>query len=326
MTQPSVLLTFRAENVRSFRDRSTRDARDICLGGRCCAVRPLAGRSNPIDVLPVAAIFGGNASGKTNVLKAMDDMRMHVLHSFRQAPTAGLPHAPFRLDPATAEKSSTFEIEIVVEGIRHDYGFELTRERVIRESAYRYPRGRAALLFERQGDKVEFGPAERARSRAVRDLLRPNALFLSTAAQANHPILLTLYEWFSRNLLLAEASSRAPRQAFTLKILEEDSEMAARVLDLLRAADLGITGARKYELDEETRERLQQVARLLVGQEEAEAPPVEPLLEDLMLLKHHGDAGEIQFGPHDESLGTLVWFGLVRPVVDALANGSVLRR
>jgi hypothetical protein len=325
MNKPSVLLTFRAENVWSFRDAFELEMLGTAVSEKGVA-RPVPWREggSPIDVLPVAAIFGANASGKTNVLRAMDDMRMHVLRSFRLAPTAGLPYTPFRLDPSTAKKPSRFEVEIVLEGVRHDYGFVLDRERVIREWAYRYPRGRAALLFKRTGDKVEFGPAERARSRAVRDLLRPNALFLSTAAHANHPILVHLYEWFSRNLLLAEAASRAPRQAHTLKILEEDSEMATNVLDLLRAADLGITGARKYELDEEMQERFQQVARILAGQEEAEAPPVEALLEDLMLLKHHGDAGEVEFGPHDESLGTLVWFGLVGPVMDALADGSVL--
>jgi hypothetical protein len=252
----------------------------------------------------------------------MNDMRTLVLQSFRQTPTSGMPQVPFRLDPACAKRPTRFEIDIVLEGIRHEYGFEFDRERVTQEWAVRYPHGRAALLFDRRGDKVELGPVERAKSRAIREMLRPNALFLSTAAHANHPILLKLYEWFSRNLLLAEAASRASRQAFTLQILEGDDN-GESVLELLRAADLGITGARKYELDDESRERLSRVARILAGEEEAEGPPLEPLLEDLMLLEHHGAAGDVEFGPHEESLGTLVWFGLVGPVIDALARGAV---
>ena len=320
---PSVLLSFRARNVRSFRD-------DLELSMLATAVSendvrrsvPWREGGMPIDVLPVVAIYGANASGKTNVLRAMHDMRTLVLQSFRQAPTAAMSHVPFRLDPRFVKKPSRFEIEIVLEGVRHQYGFEFDRERVIEEWAYRFPHGRAALLFERQGDDVEFGPAERTKSRAVRELMRPNALFLSTAAHANHPILMKLYAWFSRNLVLAEAGSRASRQALTLKILEEDN--GEFVLDLLRAADLGITGARKYELDEEIRERLRQAARILAGEEEAEGQPIEPLVEDLMLLEHRGAAGDVEFGPHDESLGTLVWFGLVGPVIDALKRGAVL--
>jgi hypothetical protein len=219
----------------------------------------------------------------------MHDMRFLVLQSFRQAPTAEMPHRPFRLDPACEDRPSRFEIEVVLEGVRYEYGFEFDRERVIEEWAFRYPRGRGALLFERRGDAVEYGATERARSRAVRQLLRPNALFLSTAAHANHPILLKLYEWFSRNLPIAEAASRASRQAFTLQILEDESKRES-ALELLRAADLGITGARKYELDEETRERFRRIARILAGEEEAEGQPAELLLEDLMLLQHRGVA------------------------------------
>jgi uncharacterized protein len=319
----SVLLSFRGRNVRSFRDEFELSMLATTLSEKEVR-RSVSWREGgtPIDVLPLAAIFGANASGKTNVLRAMHDMRMLVLQSFRQPPTAKMPHVPFRLDPACAAKPSRFEIEIILEGVRHEYGFEFDSERVLEEWAIRYPHGRAAVLFERRGDEVEYGATARTKSRAVGELLRENALFLSTAAHANHPVLLPLYEWFSRNLLLADAMTRAWRQAYTVQILEEDSN-GQLVLDLLRAADLGISGARKYEVDDETRERLRRVARILAGEEEAEGQSLEPLLEDVMLLEHRGAAGAVEFGPHEESLGTLVWFGLVGPVIDALARGAV---
>lgn len=322
--EPSVLLSFSGRNVRSFPDEFEFSMLATTLAEKS-ARRSVHWREGgtPIDVLPAAAIFGANASGKTNVLRAMHDMRTMVLQSFRQAPTAGMSHVPFRLDPACADKPSRLEIELVLDGIRHDYGFEFNRERVIEEWAFRYPHGRAAVLFERSGDEIVFGSAERAKSRAVREFMRPNALYLSTAAHANHPILLKLYEWFSRNLLLAEAGSRASRQAFTAQILDRDEDTRESVLELLRAADLGITGARKYEFDEETRERLHRAARILAGEEDADGLQVEPLLEDLMLLDHRGVTGNVEFAPHEESLGTLVWFGLVGPVVEALSRGAV---
>jgi uncharacterized protein len=321
---PSVLLSFRARNVRSFRDEFEFSMLATALS-EAGVPRSVRWRDSDatIEVLPAAAIFGGNASGKTNVFRAMDDMRTIVLQSFRQAPTRGMPHRPFRLDPASLGEPSRFEIDLVIEGVRHQYGFEFDQHGVIEEWAFRYPHGRAAALFVRSGDHVELGSAERAKGRAVRELMRPNALFLSTAAHANHPILLKIYRWFSRNLLLAESASRAARQAYTVNMLEDD-ETSRAVIALLQAADIGISGARRYELDEETRERMQRIERLIAGEEDAEGVAIESMLEDLILLQHRGTDESVEFGPDEESRGTLVWLGLIGPVVAALANGSVL--
>jgi hypothetical protein len=324
----SVLLGFRAENVRSFRDEFGLSLIATALA-ESHAKRSVAWREGgkPIDVLPVAALFGANASGKSNVLRAMHDMRGFVLHSFRQGrPTGGLPQRPFRLDEESQARPSRFEIDIVLAGIRHQYGFTVDGERVLDEWAVRFPKGRAVTLFSRNGDDLEVGAPERAKSRAVRELLRPNALFLSTAASANHPVLLPLYNWFERNLLLAEARSRDTRQALTTKMLD-DPDFEARVLEFLQAADLGIAGAVKRELDPEVKERLERAVRILAGEEgeDPDGPSERPVFDDTYgaQLLHEGAKGAVEFATHDESLGTLVWFGLVGPVIQALTYGSV---
>jgi AAA15 family ATPase/GTPase len=321
-SNPSALISFKAENVRSFRDEFELSmlATTLSEKGVPRAI-PWREGGSELEVLPLAAIFGANASGKTNVLRAMNDMRTLVLQSFRQTPTSSMPHVPFRLDERHTGEPTRFEIDIVLEGIRHEYGFEFDRRRVLREWAYRYPHGRPALLFDRHEDVLDFGPVERVKSRAARELLRPNALFLSTAAHANHPLLLRLYEWFDRNLLLAEAPSRVPRQAYTIEMLEGDKRDL--VLDLLRAADLGITGAKRYDIDDDTREKLNRVVRILAGEDDADSVGLEPLLEHLMVLEHQGADGPIEFGTDEESLGTLVWFALVGPIVDVLSRGAV---
>src|SRR5262249_28631239 len=159
---------------------------------------------------------------------------------------------------------SRFEIDLVLDGIRWEYGFTVDDERVLEEWAYRSPRGRSALVFHRELDDVQLGPSDRAKGRAVIELLRPNALFLSTAASANHQTLSPLYAWFERNLVLAEADSRPFRQALTTEMLDDDNPiMRERVLALLRAADLGVTGAKKHALDPIMRERLQRAVRIL---------------------------------------------------------------
>ena len=123
---------------------------------------------------------------------------------------------------------------------------------------------------------------------------------------------------------MAEAGSRPFRQAFTTQLLGQEAHRES-VLALLRAADLGVTGARQHDLDPVMKDRLQRAARILAGVEtEPENSDDSPSFEELgVRLVHRGAGGEVELDPGDESLGTLVWFGLVGPVVDALADGAV---
>jgi hypothetical protein len=100
----------------------------------------------------------------------------------------------------------------------------------------------------------------------------------------------------------------------------------ARVLRLIQAADLGITDIESVKPDPEAVERIQQAMRILSGTEQAGdgAAEVDFIVDDLLRLTHCGDAGCKSFDREDESLGTLVWVGLIGPVIDALDAGSVL--
>jgi len=187
-------------------------------------------------------------------------------------------------------------------------------------------------VFRREGPDVTLGQRNRAKGRAVLEILRPNSLLLSAGAAllsagaaANHPDLAPLWRWFADNLLLAEASSRGRRWAYTAGMLL-DEQHHDQVLRLLRAANLGITDARVREADAELLERLKRATRITQGREDeledkdSEASTLEPGV----VLSHRGPAGPVEFGADEESHGTMVWFGLAGPVVHALASGSVL--
>lgn len=323
-TKASMLLAFTARNAYSFRDlvefSMLATARSEPGVPRLI---PWREDGKPIGVLPVASVYGANASGKTNLLKAMRDLRSLVINSFRHSrPTGSLLRRPFRLDPASRETSTEFTISVVIEGIRWEYGLEYREHQVIEEWAYRYPRGRANLVFHRELESVNLGAEDRAKGRAAQELLRPNALFLSTAAAANHPALFTLYEWFDRNLLLADERNRELRQRFSARLLE-DSALAARTLALLKAADLGVTGARVKDLDPEVKVR---VTRMVEAATEDDELPLDLDLDEVadVTLTHAGVAGDVEFDLADESLGTQIWLGIVGPVVETLAQGTVL--
>ena len=208
----------------------------------------------------------------------------------------------------------------------HNYGFEVSNERVVEEWAYRYPHGRSALLFHRLEAEVRLGAAARPKGRAAVGILRPNALYLSTAAYVDHPALLPLFEWFGQNLLLADVDTRPFRQALTTHMIEDEKYRTA-ILELLHAADLGISDARRIEPDPVQRERVRMAVRILQGDEEpGEARDHIDTAEVMsgISLTHPGASGDVEMDSDDESIGTLVWFGLIGPVLNVLESGSVL--
>jgi len=336
----TMLLAFRASNVRSFRDRF-----DLSLQATAIAEENVA-RSIPwrhgdtasgrVKVLPAAGVFGANASGKTNVLRVMDDMRDFVNMSFpesvrhrgRKDRTLRAWRRPFRMDGQSEGEPSYYEVDIVIDGVRYEYGFEVDDHEILSEWAYKYPRGKAATIFRRDGDELEVktpgaGPAKR--------LLRRDALFLSLAQAVEYEELEPLYKWFRNNLILAAASSREARWRDTVNLMTNDLRRR-QVLDLLRVADLGITDATPQSPDPKQIERVRGIMKALRTAMPDDFPDVgEEDFSDFELnaavglfLSHKGANGHVQFDASDESLGTLVWLGLIGPVLEALANGTVL--
>jgi uncharacterized protein len=321
----SMLLTFRGQNARSFRDPFELSLLSTRLS-EPGVIREIEWREDgrPVGVLPSAGIFGANASGKSNLLRALKDMRRLVLTSFRgNTPDGAVETHPFLLGEDEGKVPTSFEVELVLDGIRHDYGFVVDIDGVREEWARSYPRGRAVTLLQRNDDRIHLGAEQRGKGRAALEILRPNALFLSTAAAINHPIFLPIFRWFQRNLSFADVDSRTNRQVITAEMLE--GERRSQVLALLREADLGISDVSRRALDPEYKEKLRKV--ISIFWEEAEPVDLEELgIRDFKVgLKHRARGREpVELPEEDESRGTLVWFGIVGLVSETLREGSVL--
>lgn len=301
-----MLLRFRVANVRSLRDEQELSfAVPAETDGGAARALPLSdGRS--LDLYPVLGVFGPNASGKSNVIAALRTMREAVLSSYGEWTSyRGLPRDAFALDPEAAAESSFWEVDFVLEdGVRWTYGFELGDTRVESEWLHAYPKGRRQVWFDRDATREkEFDfPAERVQDRArLARTTRPNALLLSRAAADNHPQLMRIFRWFRDNLWdVTPETERPQREAYTARRLL-DPRARHRIEELLRVADLGITGAE-------------------VEQRPGEAPKVR--------LRHAGqgpDGGEsVPVDWEKESFGTRSWFALIGPVLLALDEGAVL--
>lgn len=322
----NVLLRFESSNFRSFRDPFELSLLATRLADPW-VVRTLdwrhGGRS--LDFLPVAVILGANGSGKTNVLRALAHMRNVVVYSFREGdPTAGMPREPFALDQKHSSLPTTFEIDVAIDHIRYSYGFEIDSRSVLHEWAYWFPKGKASLLFERKGEEVVTGPSLGVHGRQVASFMRPNALFLSTAAATNSEELTPLFGWFKNSLNLATPGNALARQQHTAK-LAADSHMKQLILELLRVADLGISDIRieKQRIDPESELRFRRVMEIL-NEGRGVDPDDESFETTQLLLEHQGAGVNVFFNDDAESLGTMAWLGLVGPVIETLSEGSVL--
>lgn len=312
------LVAFKVRNIRSYRDETTLSLQATRVANEDVVRTIQTAAANPERLLPVGGVFGGNATGKSTILKAMAGMRAVVLGSFRN-PSARVHRRPFLLHPNKVEASSEFMVELILNGVLWQYGFEFDEQRVWREFAFHYPRGRQALVFEREQQVLTFGPAFRSVGSSLRPLLRENALLLSIVGAAAENAISPLFEWWLPNMVLAASHNRPMRSTFTAELAKADATRG-RVLQLLRAADLALTDVKVVKPNAEMLDRLK---RAMSALEEGEPSDDEMVLDRVdMVQLVHGNG--VAFDPNDESTGTQVWVGLIGPVLDALDHGNLL--
>ncbi|WP_194834601.1 ATP/GTP-binding protein [Nocardia sp. XZ_19_369] len=198
--------------------------------------------SGPVAV-PVTAIHGSAAAGKTNLIDALAQMRDAVLHSVTGwDPYAGPVRAPHLGFP---DRPSEFVVGFVAEGVPYTYGFRLDNADVTAEWLYTQPRSRKRIVFERNGEQIKIGPmfeAARYGIAALVPLVRPNALLLSLAGQMYADALVPAYRWFESMLEVQLGPAEPAAIAHRLgSHLSRSPENAGRLLLLLRTAGLGIT-------------------------------------------------------------------------------------
>ncbi|MFE3825823.1 ATP/GTP-binding protein [Streptomyces sp. NPDC059092] len=278
--------------------------------------------------VPVVAIYGTNASGKSNVIDAIRWMRGAVLSSFGQwDPAGGVPRRPFALRRDTSSLPTSFVMDFALNGVRHEFGFSVDDERVTEEWLYYYPERKANRLYERKADSsVVFGRSLTGRKKIISELLRPNSLYLSVAAAQGHVHLGAVYQWFQSGLRMATDGNFRARLKQTVDLLSVDDrrkESAVPVLELLRFADLGVSGLEVGEPDEAVMDEYHRITQAmkdaLGGRVQIEKP-----WTNAVRVEHRTSEGVFPLDLAQESSGTRTWIGLMGPVLATLVDGSVL--
>lgn len=252
------------------------------------------------SVLPATVIYGANASGKSNVMDAVRIMKDMVLRSHtRGEPGGGVPRQPFRLDPACAGEPSRFEIDFVLDGVRHHYGLEASNDAFVSEWLYAFPKSHRRMLFEREGSEFHFGRSLKGRTGVIKDLTRPNSLYLSAAAQNGHEQLSRVFEYF--RVIINGISISGEVAPLRLA----DKKLDSRVVEFLGKIGTGVVGYRhkEKEIPEEIRAIQQEIATILKGSMGIDIPT--DAMETAIELAHRDRNGnDVYFDLDLESAGT----------------------
>lgn len=322
-----MILRFAVKNFRSLRDEQ-----ELSLIGtetlKDHASTLIKCDGIPAGVLRCAAIFGANASGKTNVLKAIDFMVDCIRDSQNKWPPEGaIPRTPFLLDESRDQPSS-FRLDFILDNTRFEYGFTIDSTSVLEEYLDAWvPGGRKTKWYDRKANqKMDFGKKLTGENRTIENLTRANSLFLSAAAQNNHAMLSPIYTWItSRIQVLGDV--RAALNLATVKSCVDDPQVKAWVLNLLTTADLGIVD---FELKDEA---LDQSDPFLVALKKAiaetakEIPSLPPFPEKFQTVRllHKAKGGQrVPVSITEESSGTSAYLGLLGPCLETLKFGGLI--
>lgn len=147
----------------------------------------------------ILGIFGGNAAGKSNIIKAIEFCRLLILSSHTFTPTDSFKFTPFKFADI---HPSEFYINFVTEGIEYEYSFIIENGIISKEELYYYPNRRRAKIFTREHQKFSFGKGIFTRPNELALNTGSNTLLLSRAAVSNRPVAQKIYQYFSEKILI----------------------------------------------------------------------------------------------------------------------------
>ncbi len=318
-----MLIEFRVENFRSLRqeqvlslvaskDKTLQDTHTVSTGLKAAP-----------RLLRSAAIYGANASGKSNLLKALQYMRGVVAESATVIqPGQAFALQPFRLDAQSATKPTAFEVTFIIDGVRYQYGFSMTTQRIVGEHLLVYKAFKPQRWFERHFDAqtgkdvYEFGSGLKGPKNLWEGATRPNALFLSMAVQLNSDALRPIFDWFVNELVIFNEQAQLSPQV-SIQMLRQ-TEGRRQICDFLSAADMSIA-----DIEVVTRKVPGQAVHFDLAAGKTEVPN-EEVEKHQLRFSHLTEKGQAVFDLMDESNGTRNLLFLAGPVLDILRKGLTL--
>lgn len=326
-----MLIEFKCSNFRSFKD-------EACLSmlpvnaykehpDNMAPVRPAG--TNASGVLSAAVIYGPNASGKTNLLRAMDFARGIVLG---QVPLGrGGARESFVYN---AGEPSLFAFSVLLGDTRFNYEFVIDDRGVIRETLRSQPKSEK-LVFERYlSDDGAYEVKQGSTYSGISSRLKgftDNGLVIGLLSKFGIVDCATVFDWFVDGLRVYDHAQPVDYGILLEKLKDLGEDGFSKAVAAVKSADLGITGAQLAvsDLADEEREtqrvatdKVKAIFEALTGKD---IEDIKPSDKKITFQFQHVIAGRrVGFGFEDESLGTVTMLNLAADFLDAIAEGKTL--
>lgn len=310
-----MLIQFRFKNFKSFRDDTILDLTATKITEHSNRVIQIGAEK----LLPTAAIYGANASGKSNVIKAFRYMSTYVVESFayggeaddKKSKTKRPKHTPFLFDNTSKDAESSFEVYFITseeDGCKsYNYGFTLNQNGVVEEwlnskakTAREYK-----TIFYRNKEELDLSGLPPKNQEVIRMSLYDEALIVSLGAKQRIAKLKFIRDWFYNTNFTNFGNP--VENAFLSSLIPDgfadEESVQKKVIDYFAAFDLSIIGFKTETIkseDDVEHVKIDAIHRI-IGSENTATIPLQ-----------------------DESDGTLKMFALYPALQDTLDSGSIL--
>lgn len=282
------------------------------------------------DLLKIAAIYGPNASGKSNLIKALELTR-DIASRRPSAQLSPLPIKPFRFDPLLANQPSRIELHFVCEGQRYEFQWAATAERIMEERLVAFPMGKETLMYNRHyaagKDEYIFGKLEGGRDlrQTWQRLTGSQSFFIAQAVANSSESLQQLrrpFNWLLYGVSVVHNDMRGWAQA-SQDLAKDIPEYAKRLCLFLQEFDVPITDIRFDSVVSSTDHSTDEII--------SETDPITPSAvtssaKSKTTLMHETALGRALFEFNEESEGTKNLIGFWLPwLVNSEASENLTR-
>lgn len=308
-----MLLEFSCSNHKSIKDMVTFSI----IAGKDTTFEDSLKRFGNQRVLKTAVIYGANGSGKSNLVDAIQFVKVLVINSINYQPGQGISQSIHKLSPADSD--SEYRIQFVTNDIRFAFGFSIRQQLVVDEYLYYFPNGRQVKVYERDNNQFIAGDKFKGRFDACKEVIKPNRLFLSCAANfSNVEPVTQAYSFFQNDIVVYGPVNSNNWMQYSLHQIHDNPQIKKAVLSFLDSLHTGIKDI-----------------NISINQKQLQYGETPPFLSDdirAAIVANRIDQIDAKvvydFFETDlmteESMGVRKLFEMLCPMIDILIRGKVL--